>query len=242
MPSMLHTKAVVVVPSRSVIVHPETLMKTKVCFGAMWSCNTINDGEQPHRTLSWRTDEVHPNQQTVLHFPESPQGQVVQAEAFVDPGGCFFLRAAGAQFWIILNTTKRGGTITAQGCCGRLRWCPPGAECSSAPSGELNSSVKATNYFFGLSWAGREAAEAHEALGVVEMGCRNVQPKVRSSVNVSQPFLQWLYDRGLSDLANEFGRRMSGSASRCGLIFLSSGTAELQRKQPSLIWTVWCNL
>lgn len=29
MPGMLHTKAVVVVPSCSIIVHPETLMKTK---------------------------------------------------------------------------------------------------------------------------------------------------------------------------------------------------------------------
>lgn len=34
MPGMVRTKAVVVVvPSCSVIVHPETLMKTKVCFG-----------------------------------------------------------------------------------------------------------------------------------------------------------------------------------------------------------------
>jgi len=32
-PGMSHAKAVVVVPSRGVMVPPETLMKTKVCLG-----------------------------------------------------------------------------------------------------------------------------------------------------------------------------------------------------------------
>lgn len=132
----------------------------------------------PLCTLSWRTDEVHPNQQTVLHFQESAQDQVVQAEAFMDHRGYFSLGAAGAQFWIILNTTKHGEMIIAEGCCSRLRWCPPGAECSSTPSGELNGSVEATNYFFWFklsqvrgcwspqgAWRGGDGMQEHSAQG-----------------------------------------------------------------------------
>lgn len=38
MPGMSHTKAVVVVPSCSIIIHPETLMKTK---SLLWECDPV---------------------------------------------------------------------------------------------------------------------------------------------------------------------------------------------------------
>lgn len=57
--------------------------------------------------LALRIDEVNPNQQTVLHFQESSQDQIVQEEAFTDHRGCFSLGAAGVQFWIIPNNTRR---------------------------------------------------------------------------------------------------------------------------------------
>lgn len=138
----------------------------------MWSCNSGNDGEQ-----SLRLHGVHPNQQTDLHFQESPQDQVVQEEAFMDHGGCSSLGAARVDFgWHQALPGSLGWSPTAR--CSSLGWC------SSTPSSELGSSVETLSQFFGV-WSPRGAFPRPVLLWAsptVEVGCRNVQSKVPNSV------------------------------------------------------------
>lgn len=67
---MLHTKAVVVVPSCSIIVHPETSMKTK---SLLWE----RDPGIPGMMVSSPSSSME-FIQTDAHFQECPQEQAVQ--------------------------------------------------------------------------------------------------------------------------------------------------------------------
>lgn len=182
---MSHTKAVVVVPSCSIIVHPETLMKTKSLLLGMWSCNSRNDGEQ----CLW-LDGVHPKPQTDVQVRWCRK-RLHGSWRMLLSWGC------QSQFWVMLGTTRQCWDDLPQ----------PGAavwdEVPQPPPAQLNPPAS----FLG-SEAHEEPSQGWSHSGSVPLwgwGAGMFSQNFPTSFHVPA-MKQWLCECGLGDLADLAGR------------------------------------
>lgn len=141
----------------------------------MWSCISRSDSEQ-----SLLLHGLHPDQETDLHFQESPQDQIVQEEAFMDHRGCSSW-GCQSQFWIKLGHAKQFGMISHS-------QVQQGMMFLNSPS-ELGSSAETPNQFF---WDLKPTRSLPKAIPTVGQsccggGCRNIQSRVPNFIPMSQP-------------------------------------------------------
>lgn len=210
MPGMSHTKAVVVVPSCSIIIHPETLMKTK---SLLWECDPVILG----MTVSSPSGSMEFIPATkLMYIPKSlPRIRLCRKRLS----------------WIMEDAPLLG---LPESILGDTRQCwddlpqPDAAfwnEVPQPPPAQLNPPAS-----FFLGWGAFPRLVPLRASPTAG----TFSQKFPTSFHVPG-IKQWLYECGLGDLADEFGRQIPASVRHWGLIFLSREAGGIWRKQPSLI-------